>query len=131
MLVVEAEDARVVDGDGLVTARLESLGACQVVGEAVEHLMRASVLGLVARPVVVAAHVPDDVRVPLGREAVEVEPPERLERGADDLLVGGLAHRWREVSVLAMSNKDSMKRFYEAISEGDTGVVDELLADDC
>jgi predicted ester cyclase len=29
-----------------------------------------------------------------------------------------------------MSNKDTMTRFYEAISEGNTGIVDELLAED-
>jgi steroid delta-isomerase-like uncharacterized protein len=29
-----------------------------------------------------------------------------------------------------MSNKDTMARFYEAISEGNTGIVDEVLAED-
>ena len=29
-----------------------------------------------------------------------------------------------------MSNKDSMRRFYDAISSGDTSIVDEVLAED-
>ena len=29
-----------------------------------------------------------------------------------------------------MSNKDTMQRFYEAISEGNLGIVDEVIADD-
>jgi steroid delta-isomerase-like uncharacterized protein len=31
---------------------------------------------------------------------------------------------------VSMSNKDSMQRFYEAISEGNLGIVDEVIADD-
>src|SRR5436190_22179594 len=88
MLVVEPDDSLVVDPNDLVPARVEPLDAGEVVREAVEHLARASVDALAARPVVLAAHVPNYVRSPLRREAVEVEALEGVECSADDLLVG-------------------------------------------
>src|SRR4051794_23592101 len=129
-LVMESEHALVVDLYHLVAARLEALGAGEVVGEAVEHLVGPLVERLVLRPAVVVRDVPDHVGMPVIGEAVEVEVLEGVEGLADDLLVARLAHLVREVSLARMSNKDSMKRFYEGVSAGELDVVNELLAED-
>src|SRR3954470_7238973 len=81
---MDAENAAVVQRRDLQPAHLEVLHGAEVTREPGNDLGLAAIFQLLTGPVLIAGHVPDDLRVPRRRERIHVEPLKALEGAADN-----------------------------------------------